>query len=305
MRGPIITSTIFHIAVVLIAWFGLPSFNRSLDLPPPPVEVEMITEDELAELTTRPEVQQPTKTPPPPPPPPPPPTPPPPPPTPPEPELEPETEAEIIPEKVKLPEKPKVKPKPPEKPKQVAEMRPTAKPPEPKKKPEKKEEKKKDFSSVLKTVQKLKDQPTPRPVQKEKDKKKEEPKKLALADILKNAQKKKDSQPRREISEASSLLSNSELDAVKQQIAGCWNIQPGARDADNLVVRLRVVMNQDMSVRSVKIVDKGESSNPFWSAAARSAQAAVLKCSPLNLPHNKYDVWGVINFTFDPKQMFG
>ncbi len=101
-------------------------------------------------------------------------------------------------------------------------------------------------------------------------------------------------------------LSADELDAVKRQVAGCWNIQPGAMNAEGLIVRLRVAVNPDRSVRTVDILgSSAERANPFWDAAARSARTAVLKCSPLNLPAGKYADWQIVNFTFDPKEMFG
>ncbi|WP_218048604.1 energy transducer TonB, partial [Curvivirga aplysinae] len=213
----------------------------------------------------------------------------------------PEPEAEPVPEEVKKPEPKKPEPKPKTAP-VVKQPRPSAKPQEPQqaKKPEKP---KNDLASVLKTVQKLEDTPKPKP---EPEEKKEDKKELALADILKNAQKPKASSqtPRRQVRDASELLSSSELDAVKRQIANCWSIQPGARNAEDLIVKLRVTMNPDRTVRTVEVI-KGSGGNPFQGAAERSAQAAVYKCSPLRLPADKYDVWNIINFTFDPKQMFG
>ena len=155
--------------------------------------------------------------------------------------------------------------------------------------------------SVLKTVEKIKEKPKPQVKQPEKKPEKKEDAFLKVAESLKKKKKPKPQQQQSAFLSAGSQLSSSEMNAVKQQIAGCWNIQPGARDAENLVVRLKVQMNPDMTVRSVQIVDDGESSNPFWSSAARSARTAVLKCSPLRLPPDKYDVWKDINFTFDPK----
>ena len=76
-------------------------------------------------------------------------------------------------------------------------------------------------------------------------------------------------------------------------------------NAENLQVKLKVLMNPDMSVSSVYVIDDGEQKNSFWYAAADSAKRAVLKCSPLRLPIGKYNIWQIINFTFDPKEMFG
>ncbi|WP_259782786.1 hypothetical protein [Aestuariispira ectoiniformans] len=311
MRVSLIVSALFHVAVIVVAIFGLPFWKPDpIDIPPPAVEVEIVSDIEDTVPEPEPEAPKPqpkpTKAPPPKP------TPPAPKPEPapeevkPEPKAQPEPEPEVEPIPVekpkelepKKPEPKKPEPKPVEKPKTVVKMpHPAAKPKEPPRD---------DFSSVLKTVEKLEDKPRT-PKTQDKPKKKEEPKKaVSLEEALAKALKK-DNQPKRKDDRKPQMgqrLTDSEMDAVKQQIASNWNIQPGARDAENLIVRLRVLVNPDMSVRSVQIVDNGESSNPFWAAASRSARTAVLKSSPLELPPGKYDVWQVINFTFDPKQMF-
>ena len=46
-------------------------------------------------------------------------------------------------------------------------------------------------------------------------------------------------------------------------------------------------------------------SDAFFRSAAESALRAVLRCSPLRLPREKYDTWKNSTFTFDPRDMLG
>src|SRR6266849_8790916 len=49
-------------------------------------------------------------------------------------------------------------------------------------------------------------------------------------------------------------LTASELDLIRQQIARCWNIPAGARDAKDLVVEIKVVVDRDGTVQQATIV---------------------------------------------------
>ncbi len=102
-------------------------------------------------------------------------------------------------------------------------------------------------------------------------------------------------------------ISISEKDAIRQQIRRCWNLPAGAKDAQDLVIEVSVIMNPDGTVRQATVVDEGRMrSDPFFRAAAESARRAVLnpKCSPLKLPPEKYSQWQRMTLTFNPKDMF-
>lgn len=101
-------------------------------------------------------------------------------------------------------------------------------------------------------------------------------------------------------------LTRAELSALRRQLAGCWNILPGARDADDIVVRLHLIMNPDRTVQRVTVKDTARLSDPFYKAAAETAVRAVRnpRCSPLELPPFKYDQWKEMTIRFDPKDMF-
>ena len=104
-------------------------------------------------------------------------------------------------------------------------------------------------------------------------------------------------------------MASSGTDAIKLQIQSGWSLPAGARDAENLVVKLRLFLNPDGSLaRAPEIVDRARMNQPgqeFFRTAAESAVRAVRKCEPLRLPPGKYDHWREMVLTFDPRDMFG
>jgi hypothetical protein len=102
-------------------------------------------------------------------------------------------------------------------------------------------------------------------------------------------------------------MTMSEIAAIRYQIQQCWSIPAGARDAENLVVRIKVFLNSDGSLsKAPEIVGGNGASDPFYRTAAESARRAILKCSPLkNLPAAKYARWREITLTFNPRDMLG
>ena len=102
-------------------------------------------------------------------------------------------------------------------------------------------------------------------------------------------------------------LAISEIDAVRQQIQRCWNPPTGAKEAENLVIEVALVMNRDGTVREARIVDGARMrSDEFFRVAAESARRAVLnpRCNPLKLPPEKYEQWQTMTLNFNPKEMF-
>jgi outer membrane biosynthesis protein TonB len=286
-RPALLLSALLHGLVVVAVIVGLPLLpERDLDLAPPPIEVELV---QIAEKTTPPPPKPPEKKPEPKPEPPKPEParalPPPPPPPPPEPKPEKAVEAPK-PEPLPAPE-PKPAPKP------VVEAPPA--PPQPRRKPE---------------------PPAPRP-EPEQQAKAFDPSRLAA--LINKMQKEPRPKAESEIKAAApspqppstaSLrepLTISELDLIRRQFERCWSPPVGARDAANLVVRVRVLLNPDGSLRGPpELIDRSRMGDDFWRAAAESALRAVRRCEPLkDLPPGKYDRWRDIELTFNPKDMLG
>lgn len=283
LKRALFVSTLFHIALFLFTLIGMPLISK-----PPvvltPVSVELVNISDVSRTT---KVAQPKKEPekpkeieaP----------------KPPEekikpppknvPEQPPEIPDPVIPEPPK-PEEKKPDPKPAEpKKKEKKKPKPKPKPPEPKKEEPKKQEE--DFDSLLKNLA---------------PEEKEPPSK----DELDKPPEKDAESPSGALAELGVEMSISELDALRYQIAPCWNIPAGAEFAENLAVEIRVMMNRDGTVQDASVLDKGRyNRDNAFRAAADSAMRALRnpQCSPLKLPPDKYNTWKQFVINFDPRDM--
>ena len=301
-RG-IALSAALHVVLVGLLIFGLP---RLFDPPAPdemPVAVELVT---IAPETraTRPN------------------------PNPPRPDAKPEVpelEAPVAkpepkPEPPLPPKPPEPKPEPP-KPAEKIEA-PNPAPPLPLKLPEPKPEPPKPVENI--EPPKPKEKPEP-PRQMAKNEAKPQEKKYdpgQFAALLKNlapqqtapspdappqkprvASAKPSSQPTAPLG---SQLTASEVDLIRRQISRCWNVPAGARDARDLVVEIRVVVDRDGTVEQATIVDQARlGGDPTFRVAAESARRAFFnpQCRPLHLPAEKYAIWKDLVVDFSPKDV--
>ena len=191
----------------------------------------------------------------------------------------PETKPRKRPKSAKLKAtKPKAKPKP-------RPISKASKRPKPTKRPIKKQ-----FTSLLRNLKK------------EKIDQRKRIEKKSIGDRLRKLSKNRSSGDFRE----DQKVTMSEIDVLRQQIAGCWNIAAGARQAEALSVEIEMRMNPDATVQTARVVDGTRmNSDPFFRAAAESALRALSHpdCIPLKLPVGKYEVWKSFTFNFDPKNM--
>lgn len=317
MRTGLTISTGLHIAVFAFAWFGLPELRNDDILPEQLVIVDLVDVSEVTNTPTaavepekveepkpkepEPEALKPAPPPPeaaaPPPPPLPAPT----------PEPAPEPVAEVpepepapipkpAPEKAPEPEKVAQAPTPAPKPRPKPRT-PEPKPEEAKKKP-KKDDKKLDFSRLLKTLEKTEAAQPVKP-EEEKPKEKADPLKDVLAKLQAPARSRSD-----KAFDPENKVSISEIDAVRRQIAQCWNVPAGAKDAEDLYIEIALQMGADGTVRDARIVDQARlSRDGFFRSAAESARRAVLSCGKLPLPPEKYESWKSITMTFNPRDL--
>jgi outer membrane biosynthesis protein TonB len=94
------------------------------------------------------------------------------------------------------------------------------------------------------------------------------------------------------------------VDALRRRIESCWTLPAGARNAEELQIRLQFALNPNGMLSDYPVV-MNASAHPAFDAAARSAQSAVKTCEPYNfLPIDKYDLWREIILTFDPSRIF-
>ncbi|MBT3658342.1 MAG: energy transducer TonB [Rhodospirillaceae bacterium] len=317
MRGGLSVSVLFHATVATVAYVGIPYLKPEPAIIETPIYVDVVNITEVSnppppEPVTKPEPEK-AEEPPPPPEPPkveapsPPPEPEPVVEAPPEPEpepepapkeevaaLPPEPEPELVPEpepKIEPVAEPKVEPKPEPKPKPKAKLS-GVRPPRKPKPPD-------TFASVLKTLEDLKKKAPAKKPPPEAPKEQKPSFEKSIADALRSRPTKRHNRAQ--------PLSMSEIDAVRHQIQRCWNVPAGAKDAENMVIEVAVIMNRDGTVREARVVDANRMrGDAFFRTAAEAARRAVLnpKCNKLKLPAEKFDQWQQMTLNFNPKEMF-
>jgi len=283
-------SAIAHGALFAVAQFGFPHFASE---PDPVVVVVPVEVVKIGAMTSPPEPAAPEPQPEPKPEA----APPPPPQAPPEPPQAAVPEPQVAaapPPPPPAPKKPDPKPQPPKvekKPDPVPETRLASAAPVAKPKPPRPS---RDFSSVLKDL--AADAP--------KQVAKKAPKPAA-------PEKKGESAPKQ--SRVNDIATMTEIDAlrvsIRRQIEPCWSPPIGAREADELTVKIVVYLEPTGHVRKAEVLDAGRMAlNPFFEAAADSARRAVLndRCNPLqDLPPDRYELWQELELTFNPKDALG
>lgn len=222
------------------------------------------------------------------------------------------------PEEKKKEEKKEEPPKPaPAAKNTAAEAQVPVKTEEKKEEPPKKEEKKELVDKNALPDKKKKDEK-----KKKETTEKEEPKR-DFASVLKNLEDKPDAKSKSKLPDLNlddkaapsagqnapigPKMTMSEEDALRRQLEKCWNVPFGAKDAENLVVEIFMVINPDRTLQSARVVDTARyNTDSFFRAAADSALRAVRSplCSPFEVPPDKYEVWKATTVTFNPSEMF-
>ncbi len=104
------------------------------------------------------------------------------------------------------------------------------------------------------------------------------------------------------------LLTISDKDFIASKLRDCWNIDGGAQNIDEIVVQIRVLVNQDGSVREAKIMNN--MNLPAFKSLSESARRAVYICaqkgaeSPFKIlaDHygDHYSDWKELYLNFNP-----
>lgn len=219
------------------------------------------------------------------------------------------------PSKIAPPPKPKPKPKPEPSVAEAADPEPAAEAePEPAPAPETPADPpqaEETFDTVVERIAKLK--------QEQKPAEKADP----FASVLKNLEAKRRqaeedagaSAPERTVAARSDTafrtdraLTQTQIDAIRQQIQRNWNLPAGARNAENMVVEIVITLAADGSVSDARIIDSENrmQRDPFYRAMAESALRAVMITERIrNLSPETYETWRQMRLRFDPKEMFG
>ena len=297
MRESFVISAVFHVAVLALTYFGLPSlFDRAPALDSPiPIEIVMVAEETRAPPPA-PVAKEP----------------------PPEPKSEPvpQPKPKAKPEAVMAPPPPKLEAKPVEPAPKVAVL-----PPEPAPKPVKAPK-----PAVKPERKKVDVRRVPKPAAKPEPAAKFNPTRIAaLLDKQRDrpeppapkADKPDPPEPitvrtpaRRATSRAAEVpLTVSEIDFIKQQLRACWSVPAGVRELERMAVTIRIRLKPDGSLLGEpEVIDRARMTHPgeeFFRTFAESAQRAVRKCDPLRMPSKNYDRWRELELTFTPRDMVG
>lgn len=322
MRGSLITSFALHGLVVAFAAVGLPRWWDPRVAEPVPVMLELVTvaektavkaEEKKPEPKPEPKKEEPK-------------------PVPvaekevPKPPDPPKEAAPPLPRRVEAPPPPpppaaptrEAKPEappPPEKKPEVAEKKPEPEPePEKKAEPEKQPEPK-----VVQAPRPMSKPVLEKPTEPEKEKPKFDLNQIQAlldkrqspesADRVEARKRSEDAAPKRQqLAATASQMTMSEIDAIRAQIAKCWNLPAGAKDVENMRVQVRVYLRPDGSLeRAPDLVDNPLfAGDQFYRTFAESARRAVQICTPLRgLPVEKYEHWRELTINFDPREMLG
>lgn len=102
-------------------------------------------------------------------------------------------------------------------------------------------------------------------------------------------------------------LSAGEKDALRAQIAKCWNIGSLSTEALGTIVIIGVKMNRDATPvnESIRMISASGGSDSSARRVYDSARRAIILCGSrgYDLPTDKFGQWQNIEMTFDPSKM--
>lgn len=275
MRIGVPASVFFHAAALGLAFFSLPESWRTPVVSEPVVPIDIISQAELAELTSVPAIAPKPRPEP-------------------EPEPEPPTPKEEEPPPPKVEEPPPPPPEPKSEPEPAKpEVKPEAKVEPPKEKPKPKPKPKDeglDFDRLAALV--------------DKERKNQQPKDPAEAAV-------EGERPQEKVGPGDRLTA-SDIAKMQAAVSRCWQTQAliGAPEPEKLLVQLEIDLNRDGTLvgqpRVLNALQISVSGNQFWKVAEQVAIRAVITCQPYDfLSADRYAVWKEMQLNFDPRVMAG
>ncbi|MCG2839799.1 hypothetical protein L6Q21_02230 [Sandaracinobacter sp. RS1-74] len=95
--------------------------------------------------------------------------------------------------------------------------------------------------------------------------------------------------------------------AIRAQVAPCWNPPIGGADVAGMTAVLKIRLNKDGSVAAppefVSQTGATAGNQAYARAFVETARRAVLRCAPLELPDDLYSYWREFELNFDPRLM--
>ena len=104
--------------------------------------------------------------------------------------------------------------------------------------------------------------------------------------------------------EVGGTLTATQIDLVRETIRPCWHFPAGLKNAEQLIVDIKMEIDNKGYVKNAIVEDKHRvATDPNFRTAAESAVRAVLDpaCNPLPLPADKYAEWKDLELSFNPK----
>ncbi|SKA14422.1 hypothetical protein [Consotaella salsifontis] len=105
-----------------------------------------------------------------------------------------------------------------------------------------------------------------------------------------------------------SVLTRSELGElqgmIKDQMARCWSPPTGGTGADSVKISIKMELDPSGTLQGMPSIVSGGGGSGVERAAAEAALRAVRRCSPYNLPADKYQAWSEVTLNFDPSEMY-
>jgi outer membrane biosynthesis protein TonB len=99
-------------------------------------------------------------------------------------------------------------------------------------------------------------------------------------------------------------LSQSEIDAFREKLKGCWSPPAGAPNADKISVPITIRLRPDRMLASAPQVEMS-ARDAYTQAMIDSAVRAIIECQPYTMfSPGRYEVWKEIPLDFDPIEMF-
>jgi colicin import membrane protein len=100
-------------------------------------------------------------------------------------------------------------------------------------------------------------------------------------------------------------LSVSESDNIKTQIEDVWQYPSGAKDSDEMTVKLKITIEKDGTITSIKHIGGNVAGNEIvYKIVVESAIRAVNVASPLqNLNLDNYHIWHELEMNFDIRHL--
>ena len=100
-------------------------------------------------------------------------------------------------------------------------------------------------------------------------------------------------------------LTNSEKDGLKLAVQRCWNVPAGVRDAQELKVTVAAQLAEDGAVinASIRMIEPRAAPDARFQQAFEAGRRALIRCSPYELPRDKFGQWRNIEVVFNPEGM--